>query len=85
MTAAAQFDLFTPADRRRLARQAEKVLAFFEAHRGTWLTLRQISNGTGAPEASASARFRDLKAASYPMERKPGTGGLHWYRMGVGA
>lgn len=75
---APQLDLF---DRRRLGKQAVRVRAFFESRRGEWLTLRQISDATGAPEASASARFRDLKRAGYPMQREDRGGGLHVYRM----
>lgn len=68
-------------DRARLGKQLRKVRDYFEANRGRWLTLAEISAATGAPEASASARFRDLKALGFDMERKPGVGGLHFYRM----
>lgn len=78
MNNTSQLTLF---DKHRLARQAKVVLAYFESRRGEWLTLADIKSATGAPEASASARFRDLRAAGFPMQRKPGVNGLNWYRM----
>lgn len=70
-------------DRKRLARQAEKVLAFFLQHRGEWFTLRTIADATGAPEPSASARYRDLVASGFPMEKRRARegAGLWVYRM----
>lgn len=78
MNATVQLSLF---DKRRLARQASRVLAYFLSRAGEWVTLADIHHATGAPEASASARIRDLRAAGYDMQRKPGTNGLHFYRM----
>lgn len=77
----------SPADKKRLGRQAIKVRDYMAAHAGEWLTLRMISAATGAPEASASARFRDLRAAGLPVEIKPAPegNGLHLYRMRTGA
>ena len=79
-----QLSLFTAQDKARLGKQLKKVRDFFEANRGTWFSLRQISDATGAPEASASARFRDLKKLGLPMERDDRGGGLHLYRMASG-
>ena len=68
---------FTATDRKRLGRQLIKVRDYLLAHSGEWLTLRQISDATGAPEASASARLRDLARLGIPHELKragPGRG-----------
>ena len=46
-------------DGARLCAQAKRVLAFCLAN--DWVTLRQISEACGDPEASASARLRDLR------------------------
>lgn len=43
----------------RLNRQEALVYRAFA--RGGWYTLRELSDATGQPEASISARFRDLK------------------------
>jgi Fic family protein len=68
---------FTAPDRVRLGKQLVKVRDFLLANAGTWLTLREISDATGAPEASASARLRDLARLGLPHELKraaPGSG-----------
>lgn len=47
------------ADFARLNRQQQAV---YEAMKhGAWMTLREISDATGAPEASVSARIRDFR------------------------
>jgi hypothetical protein len=46
-------------DGERLSRQAGNVA--FAMRSGHWRTLREISKESGAPEASASARLRDLR------------------------
>lgn len=53
------------ADKPRLNAQTQAV--FSVVCDGAWRTLRELSDLTGAPEASVSARLRDL--------RKPGFGG----------
>lgn len=37
---------------------------------GQWRTLREISQATGAPEASASARLRELRHDGHTVERR---------------
>lgn len=59
-------DTYTPAlDRARLGAQAQRVLDVMRDER--WRTLGELAAATGDPEASVSARLRDL--------RKPGFGG----------
>jgi DNA-binding IclR family transcriptional regulator len=51
---------------------------------GDWWTLRELSAATGAPEASVSARIRDLKKArfgSHKIESQYVRRGLWQYRM----
>jgi hypothetical protein len=51
---------------------------------GTWLTLHEISVGTGDPEASVSARLRDLrktKFGGHEVERQNLGGGRWVYRL----
>ena len=51
---------------------------------GAWMTLKQISDATGDPEASISARLRDLRKAKFgghTVERDCLGGGLHMYRV----
>lgn len=53
-------------------------------HRGDWVTLRAISYSVGAPEASVSARLRDLRKerfGSIIVERRYVGNGLHEYRV----
>ncbi len=50
-------------DGERLRRQLEAVKDVMSD--GAWRTLAEISAATGAPEASASARIRDLKKAKF--------------------
>ena len=66
----------------RLASQHKRVLSALEA--GGWWTLRELSLATGAPEASVSARIRDLKKArfgSHKIESQYVRRGLWQYRM----
>ena len=72
-------------DGKRLARQLESVKALLLD--GQWRTLSQISEATGAPEASASARIRDCAnklGMKKERRRVPGGNGLHEYRLVVG-
>jgi hypothetical protein len=51
---------------------------------GDWRTLKQIANVTLDPEASISARLRDLrkrKFGGHTVERKRIVGGLYRYRI----
>ena len=71
-----------PADHQRLARQLALVLALMRD--GRWRTLREIAELTGAPEASVSARLRDLRKPAkggYTVERRRVTQGLYAYRL----
>lgn len=48
------------------ARLTGQLLAIFELMRpGRWLTLREISEFTGAPESSASAQLRNMKKSRF--------------------
>lgn len=68
----------------RLRRQLAAVYrATFDQQ---WHTLKQLSKEVGAPEASVSARLRDLrkkKFGGHIVERKrvPNGNGLHIYRV----
>jgi DNA-binding Lrp family transcriptional regulator len=68
----------------RLRRQLYAVRkAMFD---NRWRTLKQLSDEVGAPEASVSARLRDLrkkKFGGYIVERQriPNGNGLHIYRV----
>lgn len=52
---------------------------------GEWRTLEQVSRITGAPEASVSARLRDLRKAAlgaWRVERERArSSGPFWYRV----
>ena len=72
-------------DARRLAGQHARVLAFLRDSQ--WHTLSQIAEATGDPEASVSARLRDLRKprfGSYVVERQYVERGLFRYRLRVG-
>lgn len=73
-------------DQRRLNSQLDNVKQILE--RGHWYTLREIANQTGYPEASISARIRDLRKPHkfgllIERRRKPGCEerGIFQYRM----
>lgn len=71
-------------DCERLTGQLLRVLRVFKQHRGEWLTLSHLAQEANCPEASASARYRDLKRrefGAWPMERQRRPNGLHVYRM----
>lgn len=63
----------------RLSAQATRVYELMRD--GHWRGLRDIAKETGDPEASVSARLRDLKAAGYGMEHKFVRKGLWHYRI----
>lgn len=74
------------ADHVRLGRQRSEVWAVMLT--GRWLTLAEIEEATGAPQASASARLRDLRRPKYGghtvARRKRQAGGAQWeYRLTV--
>jgi len=76
-------ETFDPTrDSQRLRTQYERVEALMAD--GQWRTLRDITAATGAPEASASARLRDMRRAGWVVEerRVEGAPGLHIYRAG---
>lgn len=66
-------------DGARLADQARRVLAA-TLDLG-WLTLAEISAAALAPEASVSARLRDLRASGFVVDRKYIRRGLCRYRV----
>jgi hypothetical protein len=85
-TRSARFDgstLDQEQDGPRLHRQLNKVKAYMLAV-GDWRTLYEIATYIGEPEASVSARLRDLrkeKFGSYTVERRRRSVGLHEYRV----
>ncbi len=72
-------------DHTRLGGQMGKVYVLMSD--GHWRTLDEISNATGAPPASVSARLRDLrkpKFGAHTVERRargPRENGLFEYRL----
>lgn len=52
---------------------------------GKWRTLEEISAQTHDPQASISARYRDLVKLNFPMEKQYVRRGLWKYRMVVEA
>lgn len=69
-------------DARRLAGQHCRVLAFMQDER--WHTLSEIAVYTRDPEASVSARLRDLRKprfGSYTIQREYVERGLFRYRL----
>lgn len=69
----------------RLAAQHQRVLAYMSD--GKWWTLRLLAEATGDPEASISARIRDLrkpKFGGYQVVREYVERGLYRYRLVVG-
>ena len=51
-------------DWHRLTKQLDRVRGYMLEH-GGWRTLREISVATGHPEASVSARLRDLRKPKF--------------------
>jgi hypothetical protein len=75
---------YEPAlDRVRLNVQMRAVAALMLD--GRWRTLRQISDATGSPEASVSARLRDMRKPRFGLSiverERMGDDGLHRYRL----
>lgn len=70
-------------DNARLDRQMHRVSELMSD--GQWRTLEQISEATGDPQTSVSARLRDLRKArwgNHNIERRYVKRGLFEYRMG---
>ena len=91
-----ELDLFTPADpmrfdgetyeaehdESRLAAQHRRVAALMKD--GRWRTLAEISDVTGDPPASVSARLRDFRKerfGGYDVQRRRRAKGLFEYRV----
>lgn len=68
-------------DKARLNAQALGVLRVFED--GKKRSLAQIREITGYPEASISARYRQLREAGYPMRKEYIQRGLYLYWMQI--
>lgn len=68
------------SDRSRLRSQLDRV-RHFVSRASRPLTLRMIARETAAPEASVSARIRDLRAEGWTivLRRDPKIRGLYWY------
>jgi hypothetical protein len=66
-------------DGKRLAEQAQRVFNFMAD--GQWHTLREISVGAGAPEASCSARLRDIRRGGATVLREHVEAGLWRYKV----
>jgi len=72
-------------DGSRLAKQHNRVLAFMRD--GRWHTLEAISEATGDPQASVSARLRDLRKdrfGAHLIDRRYVERGLWQYRLVTG-
>lgn len=70
-------------DRDRLTGQLERVARVMGS--GRWMTLRALSEAAAAPEASVSARLRDMRKprfGGHTVERRRVDGGGEWeYRL----
>lgn len=69
-------------DLSRLNQQARDVYEYMK--HGEWRTLADISANTGHPEASVSARLRDLRKpmlGGFTVERRYIARGLYQYRV----
>jgi hypothetical protein len=77
-----------PLDHERLSKQLDRVREFMAP--GAWHTLQEISDATGGdPQASVSARLRDLRKEKFGglvVERRrrgEGRRGLFEYRLAI--
>lgn len=66
-------------DGKRLGKQCQAVYDAMKS--GEWWLLRGLAAVTSAPEASVSARLRDLRRYGFTIEREYLKDGLHRYRM----
>lgn len=73
----------TVSDQKRLRRQLALVQQAILAQPGRMWTLRELSDVTGSPEASVSARLRELRRIGWTVlvSRAKGMSGLHTYRV----
>jgi hypothetical protein len=71
-----------PSDQLNTSKWGDQVRAVYEVMRdGRWRTLAEIAFHAKAPEASASARIRDLKRKGIDHEKRKASGGsLYEYR-----
>lgn len=75
----------TPEDRKRLCVQLRVVRTLMLD--GSWRSLAEIETATGFPQASISARLRDLrkrKFGEYLVERRRRTRAQYEYRVSGG-
>jgi hypothetical protein len=76
-------ETFDPVrDAARLTAQLDAVRELMKD--GQWRTLQQIAAAVGAPEASVSARLRDLRKerfGAWTVERQHVGGGLFHYKV----
>lgn len=68
-------------DGHRLNKQLKAVHDVFASARGKKFSLRQLADATDYPEASISARFRDLVRLGFPMDKEHIQKGLWLYWM----
>ena len=74
-------------DQKRLTTQYDYVRRYVEQLQARypedfrWFTLHALAKAVGAPEASVSARLRDLRRDGYIVEREYVRRGLHRYRV----
>ena len=68
-------------DRQRLGKQLRAVIDLMVSMRGYWVTLAALSVHVRAPEASVSARLRDMRKLGFQVERRYVANGLHEYRL----
>lgn len=73
-------------DRGRLNKQLNAVRTLMSD--GLWRTLAEIEHETGFPQASVSARLRDLRKSrfgNHTVNRRRRSQGLYEYSVGVSA
>lgn len=71
---------YVPArDKTRLEKQLKRVFNFMADQHPH--TLADIAKATKAPEASVSARLRQLRQMGHTIQRTRLAGGLHVYRL----
>lgn len=76
--------LLQPADHERLGRQLVAVRSLMLD--GRWRSLAEIAEATGSPEASVSARLRDLRKprnGAFSVDRRRRTQAQYEYRIRV--
>ena len=80
-------DYIPKYDQERLTGQLLEIFEFMSDQ--GWHTLKEISESTGSPEASASAQLRNLRKTrfgGYIIERKRSENresGLYYYRLNI--